>query len=314
MRRDAAAVETWFHSLESDQLRISLLDVIVENWPGSRPEEGFKFASKVRLPKNFRDEYLLGGSGAFIGPRQEDGDFGRAVAENALQHAAEQGVPQFNALLTLMRTNGVKMPYNLKLPDGFNFVALAAGEELTSLFQKGDATAILHQWKAKHPDEAFRWVRENSSGKLMVEFLDAAPKGFDKPDLQWIGSKFGQLSKQERSLLVEGAAVFLISSTEWNEKLEGSIEDPELKIEHSCNVFLTKFRTLAQPIDEILLEWKEPEARMKILENLEPSSLVDTEHPANLVKGHDEKELRGLMSGWTTDQKRIDSIIERFKR
>lgn len=307
MRRDSAAVVTWFHELESDGLKVSLLDLMVENWPGDKAEEGFSLVSNIRLPKDRLGGSVLFGSGSFTPLRRESEQLGRAVAENALQHAAGQGVAEVNTLLAMMRAKNVKMPYSLKLPSGFDFVALAGGDEFRTLFEKGETAAILNAWKTNNRDEAFRWVRGNASGKAMASFLDI---GGILPDYRWIGSKFADLSKEERSLVIEDVGPFCQTI---KEELEGGIVDPALKVEMTCNFFRPQSKYSSRPLENTLAEWATPEDRLVIMENVEASLLVDDEQPQNIVRGHTEAELRGFLNTWTTDQERIESIIRRFK-
>lgn len=293
MRRDVDAAAEWFDGLPSTMLKAQLAQTISENWPEDRAEEGFS--------------YLLANEEIFKLSRGHD------LFAKAMNSAFKKGPAAVSQVLKAARTANLNTFHGIpEFPSGFDFQAVADGGELGPAILKNRFHPVLRAWAQQDRDAAYRWTLENMGAENVYGQILGGWGGDAISDFSWSARQYEQMTSEQRTDFMNSAGNFLGRDMDRVPALSAAIQDPELRDELRLQGVQGIFSGRAEIGLEMLELLGPPEKRLEILENIERQPMP--EHDGNQHSPVDEGRLRTLLGQWTTDQARIENIIEHLKQ
>lgn len=234
---------------------------------------------------------------------------GAPLISKAMDSAAAKGPAAVNDLLRVARENGLDYVHvKPEFPPDFDFKTLAAAGELKQAVEKDPANPAILAWSRQDRDAAFQWTLQNVGAKETFDQLLPRTGG----TLTWSAARYEAMDEGQRGELRAG---FLGPRLLEVPNFSSAIQDPVLRDEvlmQGVQGIFVSDRGGAMSTAEAMLELLgTPERRLEILENLERAPWPASAGRQTPV---DEARLRELMGGWTTDQTRIDTIIDRLKK
>ncbi|RYD46395.1 MAG: hypothetical protein EOP85_07525 [Verrucomicrobiaceae bacterium] len=297
MKRDLDSSTRWLTGLDSTMLKGQLAFAVAQAWPPERAAEGLAFRLKNQ---EMFSSFLV--------------DHGAPLLAKAMDSAMADGPAAVNSVMQLAREHGLDdfkvLP---EFPPGFDFQALAAGGELKAAVEKDSGNPVILAWAKQDRDAAYQWTLENAGAGHVHAQLLGRKDGKLSGDIDWAAERYVEMGVGQREEFMKSAGNFLGPSLLEIPYFSAAIKDPalqeELRLQGVQGIFVNRMG--AMPTVETLLdELGPPERRLEILENIERQSLPDGVRSAPL----DEGRLRTIMGEWTTDQKRIDRIIDHLKQ
>jgi hypothetical protein len=293
MKRDLDSAMKWFGGLDSTLLKGKLAPTIAADWPQDRAEEGLAF--------------LLANQGVFRSGNGAD------FVTKAFNSAIAKGPAAVNELLHIVRENDLDyFRVTPEFPPGFDFQALADAGGLTGTVEKNFENPVIMAWAQRDRDAAYRWTLENVGAEHVRSQLLGGTAAGSAPDVDWSAARFEEMDEDQRSAFMKSTGNFLGRDMRNLAHFSHAIQDPELRDELRLQGVQGIFSD-RMPIAKSMLELLgPPERRLEILENLERQPITEPMFFTDTTVN--EARLREMMGEWTTDQKRIDAIIDHLKQ
>lgn len=294
MKRDLDASAKWVAGLDSTLLKGQLAPAIAANWPPERGAEGLAF--------------LVANGGIFGNANGAD------LLTKGLNSAVADGPAAVNGLMQVAREHQLDY-FNVlpEFPKGFDFQSLAAGGELKAAVEKDFRNPVLLAWAMQDRDAAYRWTLENVGAGHVYEQLLGRKGGRLTGDIDWAAERYVEMDAEQRKEFMKGGGMFLGTGLLEIPHLSAAIKDPgaqeELRLQGVQGIFVNRMGAM-QTAENLLDLLGPPERRLEILETIERQPLPTGARPAPIHEGR----LRALMGEWTTDQARIDRIIDHLKQ
>ncbi|RYD18864.1 MAG: hypothetical protein EOP88_21080 [Verrucomicrobiaceae bacterium] len=293
MRRDVDGVVKWFDSLDSTLLKTQLSATLAESWPADRADEGFA--------------YLLANEGIFRSARQQD------LFEKGMGSAFKKGPAAVSQMLQAAREANLNTFHGIpEAPPGFDFRTVADSGELGPAIMKDRFHPVLRAWAKQDRDAAYQWTLANLGGQHVYGQILGSWGGDAISDFTWSATQYEHMTGEQRQEFMTSAGNFLGRDMDRVPALSAAIEDPVLRDELRMQGVQGIFSGRPEIGEKMLELLGSPEERLQILEDLERQTMP--EHDGNRQSSLDGERLRNLIKQWTTDQARIDRIVEHLKQ
>lgn len=294
MIRDLDAAAKWAADLDSTLLKGQLAPSIASYWPPERGQEALAF--------------LVANEGIF-----RDGHAAELLTK-AVNSAVADGPAAVGELMRVARENQLDY-FNVlpEFPKGFDFHALAAGGELKVAVEKDFTNPVILAWAKQDRDAAYRWTLENAGAGHVYEQLLGLKDGSPVADIKWAAGRYEEMDDEQRQEFMGSAGNFLGGNLVMIPYFSGAMEDPvlqeEFRLQGVQGIFMNRTGAM-QTAETMLGLLGPPERRLEILEEIERQPVPGGGRPAPVQ----EERLRAIMGEWTTDQARIDRIINHLKQ
>lgn len=293
MRRDVDAAAKWFDGLPSTMLKAQLAGTVSWSWPADRADDGLAFM--VANEELFR----IGRGGELF--------------TKAMNSAIAKGPAAVNRLLRVARENKLQsFSSTADFPKGFDFQSIADGGELEDAMRRDARHPVMLAWAKQDRDGAYQWTLANLGVEHAREQILGGWGTDAISDFTWSAAQYENMTEDQRKAFMTSAGNFLGRDLVRVPGLSAAIQDQALRDE----LRLQGVQGIFSGRTEIGLEMLEllgpPEKRLEILETVERQPLPG--HDGNERSPVDEGRLRTLLGQWTTDQARIDGIIDHLKQ
>lgn len=297
-KRDFDAALAWFSSMQSGSQQRELADILSERWPATRNAEALDFLRKYSDLFPFHKKM--------------------GIVSKGIEAEAAKGPQALADLLGILKSESLLYDgggtANIKVPEGFDFGALAATDGFRNVWGTAEGRTLLYKWVGQDREAALAWIVATKGAVAASEIASPGPGGKLKEHYAWLGQKMEGWAEADRKGFLD-SAVKQWSGIRFDEvpdalvALSVGAKDPatadEVRAMGIQGIYLGKTADVLP-----LLEAMDPARRIDALSNALPlrhGGFRENFGPA------DEELLRLKLGEWQAKPEQIETIVGRFK-
>ncbi|MBK1883096.1 hypothetical protein JIN85_11760 [Luteolibacter pohnpeiensis] len=300
MKRDFDAAYAWFMGIQGGKAKNTLAGCLAAHWPKDRPAEGLAL---LRIYPDLATQFGW-----------ERGQFSLRGLQDVAAKDGAMGVAQL--LREMKEEDQLNQPgYSeaLKLPDGFDFNALAA----TDAFKEGWGSLEVHrlmiEWLETDKETALKWLLD-SKGPAGV--YDVISHGGLSTAASYVVGQIGTWSQSDRSEFLTASArkmsemeYYRTASqiSRWAKATGNPVAADEIRALGIQGIFYGQAANMLPLLNDM-----EQERRVDAL--LEATPIAgNSGRGMRTFTESDEALFRKQLSEWEVPSEQADEIIQRFK-
>lgn len=290
IQRDCETAAAWLVAVENPLSFRKLAVIAADAWPDEKAEQCMQL--------------VLSNKELFNGP------LAQPFLAKALQQRANDGPDSVIRLLNEAREAGVLiLKPAVNLPENFDFAALAGHPGFPQEIGKSPASDLLLNWAKHDPAAAYDWLlAHKGAASLAVLLNDAEEK---TPD--WLATRYHELDPAERrEFLARGFDESTDSRRTSITQFIAALPDPEDALAvRSVGVQLLFRGDLDQGLD-LLNQIKDPDLKIRILEEAVPDTLFFSRNLSGKLPQGDIMSIRRELREWHADEEQVERILKKF--